>query len=136
MRFSGVLVKINTDRKIGITVKLISFSLLIFLFYTLTTNEHNSLIKHKKFTKGLIDLYVTELRGDKGFHFKYNVNGESYNGFYLDEKNLSGDEIKRIQKLSFPAVFDSLHPRDGDMLIFPTDFKEFNIPFPDSLRNR
>ncbi len=35
---------------------------------------------------------------------------------------------------SFPVIYNTKKPGQSEVLVFPSDFEEFNLPFPDSLR--
>ena len=63
-----------------------------------------------------------------------------YNYFYqnniLQNKQNISISLWKANKLinkKFPIVLSNKNPKDCTILIFPKDFEEYNIPFPDSL---
>ena len=109
--------------------------MLIFLFYFFTTKEENSLFQHKKIIIGTIERYNgIRLRSGGNWNYKYYVNGKEYNDIHLSPQNAKPNYYTDLLNgKSFPVIYDSTHPSNSIMLIFPSDFQALNIPFPDSL---
>jgi len=97
----------------------------------LNRDKIKSFYAHRKLTIGKV--ISTEIRGFKGVmaYNKYNftVNGKIYPGEF---KTIAGGEL--FLGKSFAVAYDSLNPNDFNMmLVFPTDYKQCNVKFPDSL---
>lgn len=63
------------------------------------------------------------------YSFDYNLTtnfAETYSSKYAPLRNY-------LLHKSFPVVVSTANPKDNDILITPADFKNYNIPFPDSL---
>jgi len=110
----------------------------ITLFFTIVLlwqyNVREGIKKNKIIVIGKIIEYEQGL-STKGqspqFVYYYYVNGASYK--YFRHTNWPKDGSIFIYK-SFPVVCDSTNPKNSRLLIFPDEFRDFNIPFPDSLQ--
>jgi hypothetical protein len=66
-------------------------------------------------------------------HYTFGVMGILYNGEKTDGR-MEGREFQLLHK-SFPVVYERDHPGNNAILIYPSDFSEFGLPYPDSLRS-
>ncbi len=128
--------KIYTCKQKIIVVAFISILLgatFIFTIYN-GNEEHASLLMNKGFSSGVI----VKLVPGSGTNF-------------LDDDIQVRFEIKNVNKIdyqlavwgvlwdsligrSFPLIYDTTSPNINHLLIFPTDFETWNLPFPDSLK--
>lgn len=93
-----------------------------------------NLKKNRCFTIGYVVRFSGDYRGAGGtIHFKYHVKGENYeeaNAFV----NLYKYEGYRFEGKTFPVAYDSTDYSNSRILITTADFKDFLLPFPDSLQ--
>jgi hypothetical protein len=95
------------------------------------------LIKNHKMTNCIIYSMYYGGKGSKGqygLYYNFLFNEKSYKSTvlltgYVSKLNSKNYFINR----TFPIAFNKNFPYLSQPLIFPNDFKEFNIPFPDSL---
>jgi hypothetical protein len=80
--------------------------------------------------------HFTALKGGKstgleGF-YSFAVDGITYSGGTTDGRfrNIG----KRIYDRSFPVIYNTKNPQVNQILVFSTDFSEFGLAFPDSLK--
>jgi hypothetical protein len=63
--------------------------------------------------------------------YSFTVNFETHGGQNTDKR------YKKIQafilKKRFPVIYNSNDPTKNSILVFPDDFSNFNLPYPDSL---
>ena len=63
--------------------------------------------------------------------YSFTVNYETHGGQITDKR------FKKIQALMFkkrfPVIYNSNDPTKNSILVFPDDFSNFNLPYPDSL---
>lgn len=65
-------------------------------------------------------------------HYKYKVEGNGTEG----ELECSGISIKNVHYFvdkTFPLIYSKKYPENHAILIFPDQFAEYDLPFPDSL---
>ncbi len=91
----------------------------------------NEILANPYLTKGVINnvQYVYK----RGYKVEYSFD---YRGQILHNKYYSPLSSKMqglIIGKYFPVLVNDKNPYSNDILIFPDDFKAFNIPFPDSL---
>jgi hypothetical protein len=105
----------------------------IFIYINWQNKQRDrKILQYPAFSVG----HFTQLKVSKGSglegYFTFDVGGISYNSANLDGRyrNLG----KRIFDQSFPVIYDSMDLEVNQILVFPTDFSEFGLPFPDSLR--
>lgn len=74
--------------------------------------------------------------------YKKGSNGPWYVCYFtVKDESFSATQPTRIcDKLrpeffqqNFPVIYDSLNPESARVLVFPADFREFNLAYPDSL---
>jgi hypothetical protein len=95
-------------------------------------NYKANILNKPSLTTGIVT--DVDLKGRLGnfieYHFTYNGNTVYSNGNarkeYASLKNF-------IIYKQFPVIFSSVSPSYNMMLILPEDFKDYNVPFPDSL---
>ncbi len=113
---------------------IITIGLIIYLTGKKSGDNYKKNILNKPtLTTGIIT--NVELKGRLGnfveYHFDFNrntiySNGNAHNE-YAPLKNF-------IVNKQFPVIFSSVNPNYNMILILPEDFKEYNVPFPDSLK--
>lgn len=105
----------------------------VYYYYSLKGEKFvNKIMEHPKLTTGIITnvTYVAK----KGYYLEYN--------FYIDGGTTSSGAYKggvesirnSIVNKSFPVIYNKYESDKNTMLILPEHFKEFNLPYPDSLR--
>jgi hypothetical protein len=127
--------KINLSRK-----KLIILFVLIFFEFAVMEIMYivhrkklaASLETHKKIVTGII-LNAKETYGRSNRHsfYVYGFNNNSTIS-YGNASILVG--WQRLIGKKFPVIYDTTNPENNHMLIFPDDFNDWNLPFPDSLK--
>lgn len=114
-------------------------ALLIGIVLLYSSRNRNTKAEKILSAKKIGSAYITSLNSCTKCALTYNYvfrnNGIDYNGtsassHHTDEYHYLGNTCLHR---SFPVVYDSLHPEISKILITPTDFKKYNIPFPDSL---
>lgn len=96
-------------------------------------NYRSNILKNPSLTSGTVT--GVDLKGRLGnfieYHFSYGGNLYSSDGnAHKEYASLRNFIINK----KFPVVFDSVNPNYNMILILPEDFKNYNIPFPDSLK--
>lgn len=121
-------------------IGVIVFTCISFFVATYIDNKNrDSLLKNEGFTTALVT--KIELTGHPVVScivWQIVIKGNTYT-FHEDcsDKDISYDSL--IGKV-FPAIYDTTSKHhyqissSDHILIFPNDFKQFNIPFPDSLK--
>ena len=94
---------------------------------------HNKRDKHLKQHLGMSTGYIygiTTSKGDVTFSYTFNIGYKEYQG-----GTIIGDlaDHHSIMHRFFPVVYDSTDIDINDILVRPSDFERFGIPFPDSL---
>lgn len=120
-------------------VTLIVIAVIILCMIKLT-NRYNSsfyreILESSAFAKGY---FTGEVEiGGKG------SNGSQYTcQYYVGYKAFTSHQpVFRCRPLgrslfehSFPVIYNTNKPSQSEVLVFPSDFAEFDLPFPDSLR--
>jgi hypothetical protein len=98
-----------------------------------------NLLNNQRFSAGIVTGFLAGGRGSAGvmsINFKFVVKGQYYNGSSgYSDMNLSSANFDSIFKgKTFPVIYDGSNPHNADILITPTFFKHFGVPFPDSLK--
>ncbi len=140
-------------KKFSIVFLIVIVVISAFAYY-METLEKTSLIKNKGFTTGVI-LRIDWSRDAKSpdiypcYIYKLSVKGKTTlaqqmigDEYDIDRQFKQGDGIMMDSLVgkSFPILYDTtsrIHPPlkfTNFLLIFPEDFKQFNLPFPDSLK--
>ncbi len=67
--------------------------------------------------------------------YQFNVNGKAYkSSASFSQKIMSFENFKLLENKSVPAAYNLKYGKMlSYILIFPDDYKDFNVPFPDSL---
>lgn len=107
---------------------------LIIIYFSGKNNGAKYVKEIKKapyITKGVItsieSMYKHGWRIRYNFFVKENIiKGETYSGKYSEIKNL-------LYGKTFPVIMSLRDPSYNDILIFPKDFDEYGLTFPDSL---
>jgi hypothetical protein len=102
------------------------FGSLIFIIAFREYKEYR-LRKNHKICVGYIEREISTGKGLRALEYKYQYNWKLY--WF---SNTSIKELKLIHKY-FPVAISCDDPSISMMLISPEDFKEFGLPFPDSL---
>lgn len=106
----------------------------------LITIEYNKTVKSKHINDILIRPAISnaefiEFRSKKGSNYmgiyKFEVKETIFQGVTSGE-GLRYNEQK-LYKGTFPVIYNENDPQKNAILIFPSDFKDFKIPFPDSM---
>ena len=75
-----------------------------------------------------------DLKGRPGNFIKYNF---AYNGNTIYSHGNAHKEYAPLKNFiinkQFPVIYSTVNPNYNMILILPEDFKDYNVPFPDSL---
>ncbi len=115
-------------------------SLLLFIFIIFIIYFQAYFEKAKRKNEIITDFQI----GSAEIHssgFVYMRGSEVRFSFKSNKKVIKGREVshkydkiyKQLIGKSFPVVFKKSDPNYNDLLIFPKDFKEYKLSFPDSL---
>jgi hypothetical protein len=110
------------------------FTLLLWHGNRESTKDNLSLKVHKIFVTGKIESYncgISARAITDEFKFTCTIKGRKYNAT-LQSPIFSQMGYEFVGKI-FPVIYDSTNPKNYEMLIFPRDFQEFGLPYPDSL---
>ncbi len=127
------------ERKQAIIVLLSCFLLLavvfIWTFYD-AKKMGASLIAHEGFTTGIptSSIYISGRSGSY-WNLKYStsIKGKIQTGTYSISNDI-GVCPDSLLGYKFPVIYDTTDAEENYMVIFPEDFKNLNLPFPDSLK--
>jgi hypothetical protein len=116
-------------KTIGIIGLIIS---IIFIFLVIKRGEKREKELKSDFILTNANIYASHIT-KIGFivDYKFEVYSLFVEGSNTYEIN-SSDKYKLVNRY-FPVVYSKNNPENCDILIFPDDFKKYNIPFPDSL---
>lgn len=118
--------------KISLKNKIIIF--LIFLYCVLAyrdcTSRDKIKIRKKEAIAEITEAY-SAYRGGLQINYKFKID----EGYILGGTvaNTSGGNDKVFLGKIFPIVYDSVDPSFNKILIFPNEFMEYGMTFPDSL---
>jgi hypothetical protein len=91
-----------------------------------------SILESPAFSAG----HFTGLKAEKGKTligtYSFTLNDITYIGTEGDAR--LRDLGKTIYQRSFPVIYNTKDPQKNQILVFPSDFSDYNIPYPDSLR--
>ena len=123
---------------------LIAFVILIIGFglcYYFSERNNNKLkteiIKDAVLTSGIVSAYLHDYKGISEYEYYFSTNENMAN--YYSKSSSSSSFVtyakigKKVLNKSFPVIYNKSLPQYNKILIIPDDFKEYNIPFPDSL---
>jgi hypothetical protein len=106
------------------------------LFVYMIIKRDKSLINHMGFTTGYVSQYKLRVNNaptmNYDIYFNYIVKGEKYTEVSGGPESKGGIGNEFIGK-TFLVVYDTLHPDNASILIFPHQYKNFNLPFPQNL---
>jgi hypothetical protein len=114
---------------------LLAFMILFLVNQFKESINNNKLLKHAAFTSTQFTRIVEP--------YKKGTNGPWYLCYYEVNGNTftSSEPVLMCKKLGsnffsqkFPVIYDSTNPEHGRVLVFPFEFEELNLQFPDSLR--
>ncbi len=95
--------------------------------------EWRALRSNYRQTTGTITKYVDQFgRAGGTYRFTFYVKGhriESSSGTTKVAKNRAYLLVGK----TFPVFYNPVNPKNNKLLIFPADFEQFGLPFPDSL---
>jgi hypothetical protein len=126
---------IQKNQKVLFWLSMLIVFLIIFLISKFQkTSDNKELLRHATFT-------TTQFTGEIE-PYKKGTNGLWYLCYYeVDGKKFTSSEPVRMCKRlgsnffsqRFPVIYDSTNPEHGKVLVFPFEFEELNLRFPDSL---
>lgn len=94
----------------------------------------NSLRRHPVLTTASVTHYYPDHKKNGGsFAFTYQVDGKTYEG-ETGIASLFSDRGYDFVGKTLPIVYDSTNVEMSMLLITPGGFKEYKLPFPDSLK--
>lgn len=108
---------------------IISFSMMILC----SRNKDQLLLNDMGFTTGRIVKVGSGYRGGADFTYEFTVNNHKYIKSSVDVSFTRGDGVK-INFAYFPVIYQKNNPDNCQLLIKPSDFKAYNISYPDSLK--
>jgi hypothetical protein len=130
-----IKILIRKNQKVTFWLSMLIVFMIIVLVAKFQKSTYNEeLMKHAAFTNtqftGLIEPYKKGTNGP-WYICHYEVNGKMFNSY---------EPVRMCKKLDrdffsqrFPVIYDSTNPEHGKVLVFPFEFEELNLPFPDSL---
>jgi len=123
--------------KIKTTVAIIVFILFLFIIQINYKYKLNELKSNFYITTGLVTGYSIGVKYHSGNMFitsTYSVQNKENENSKQYSKTLNRDDFRNyFLGKSFPVIYSVKDISNSRTLIFPSDFEEFNIPFPDSL---
>ena len=119
-----------------------SFFIVLFLIIYFVTNYQDrrrvaKILKHAAYTEAQFTGEVHPVKkGSNGpwYVCSYHVKGKDYSS--SEPVHLFDDFNMKFFYKTFPVIYDSTNPEDEQLLLFPFEFEEFNLPYPDSLKMR
>src|ERR1700722_66838 len=83
-------------------------------------------------TTGIVKSVYEGGRGGINVDYEFEVNGKKLNGsqFYF----ISAKFMNEFKNRSFPVIFSSKNPSRNVMLIVKSNFDDYRISYPDSMR--
>lgn len=95
-------------------------------------NYNRNILKSPAFASGhFIEVKVNGKNGLLGYYSfvtnDYETHGGSKKGGRL--RQLGADVFKK----AFPVIYNRKDPTKSEILVFPDDFSDFGLPYPDSL---
>lgn len=136
---SSHLIKIQMQVKQILKSRLVSLVILIIvgLIIYLTGRMSGDRYKENILNNPSITTAIVtnvELKGRPGNFVQYNF---KFNGKIIYSNGNAHKEFAPLKRFivnrQFPVIFSSIDPNYNMILILPEDFKEYNMPFPDSL---
>lgn len=125
------------SNKLKTIIFYIIITLLIPIYYFFAKNERTNLLKEHNIGSCVIDNIKTVGR-EQIISVKYHFNFENnlYHGESVyNRKEIKFENIKLLNNKSFPVIFKKrMYGMSSIILIFPKEFNDFSIPFPDSLK--
>jgi len=103
-----------------------------YLYNIKGQNFVNEILEEPVMSTGVIKSIV--FKAKKGYYIEYDFN---INGGMLSSSTYRSD-IGSIRNIivnkSFPVIYNKRHNDKNEILFLPEDFKEFKMPYPDSLK--
>lgn len=113
----------------------------IFIFWTLVMGgvwygyslqgekNVNEILEAPAMSTGIVRSVV--FKAKKGYYIEYDF---TIDGISTYATTYRSQVPAGIVNRSFPVIYSKTHNDKNEILIFSDDFKEFNLPYPDSLR--
>jgi len=127
-------------KKNTLLASVIAILLIICCTFYLVSEKNKKSLRDKILIKqnistGIIVKYTHGYKSIAKYEYRFQFNGKDYysnssSSSFVDNYVTIGNTV--VNK-SFPVIFNTEDPDLSKLLIVPDDFKEYNIPFPDSL---
>jgi hypothetical protein len=111
----------------------LSFLGIFFIISEINGNRFRSkILESPMLVHGRVNSYSVAYKRADAFCYSFFYNGQTY---YSESGNSDYYNLRKyaIYK-NFPVIINSLYPEHSQILILPEEFKEYHIPFPDSLK--
>ena len=128
---------ISAKNKSIIIWTIIVFLILLAYLYSLLqhSSKKNRIIKNAAFASGQFTGVIRPFeKGKNGpwYEFEYLVHGNTFKKY--EPVFIVNKFGKSIMSHSIPIIYDSTNPADAVILLTDSDFSDFNLKYPDSLR--
>lgn len=110
---------------------LLFFILVVLSFLIINKVRINNIKDTMVITSGTIFNSKLGSRGWIELHYEFFLHDQRFQS--LEKIGIPNKYYKIFLNKKFPVVHSSENPKINEMLIFPEDFKKYNIEFPDSL---
>lgn len=107
------------------------WTVLIVSIYIYGKIRKNEMEDYKQITIGKINDFGNGGSGTVTLHFTFTYNNKIY--FSKRGSRIARVKYNYFDGKYFPVIFSSIDPDNNKLLVFPDDFKSWEMPFPDSL---
>jgi hypothetical protein len=102
------------------------------IIHFINERERAAMLRSGAYSVGkMFRVFTMKSRGTVGY-YTFNIGEEEWAGEITSARLL--DLGSAVFKRSFPVIYDSLDPKQSQILIFPDQFEYYHLPFPDSLQ--
>lgn len=122
----------DASEKRPVVIRFVFIGCIITAFLILVYFNNKRFERRNEVISAIVTDHGTSHKADLILYYEFNILGKAYKGeamYSIGQGNYSDFLNKK-----FPVIYEKDHPDNSGLLLSPYDFKEYNIPYPDSLK--